>query len=161
MTNLAEELAKLSPEQLRDTVEQAKKLSLQTRIGAVPPDEIERFKLAHKRLGLGQKIFYSFNVPIKMEFTIRADYEYGNFSEIDINFLIEDIDSPGKAWLEYLKDMWESDASMYIGENCPTGIDDKVADACDEESEVWAKLRRMQNSFEEKYGIDPYQFIED
>jgi len=159
--NLAEELARLSPEQRRDTVKQAEELSLRNRIDAVPPDEIERFKLAHKRLGMGQKISYRFNVPIEMLFLIRADYEYGNFSEINIKFLIDDIESPGKAWLEYLKDSWETDSSLYIGEACPTGIDDKVADACDEESEVYKKLRRMQNDFEERYGIDPYHFVHD
>lgn len=160
MNDLIEGLAKLSPESMKQAVAEAKILGAKKRRDSIPPDEVARLKLAQQRLELGQKISYRVTVPIQMDFTIKAEHEYGNFSDIDIKFLIDDCVGSGKVWLEYLKEMWEADASMYIGENCPTGVDKKIAEACDEESGVYRRLREIIRNFEDIYEVDAYTVID-
>ena len=160
MNDLIEDLAKLSPEALKQAVAEAKILGAKRRKESIPSDEVARLKLAQQRLELGQKVSYRVTVPIQMDFTIKAEHEYGSFSEIDIKFLVDDCVGSGKVWLEYLKEMWETDAGMYIGENCATGVDRKISEACDEESRVYKDLRKAIRHFEDKYEVDAYTIID-
>jgi hypothetical protein len=159
-TELLDILSGLSPEELRVIAEEAKDLALKKRIAAIPEDVIERLKLSQKRLELGQRITYEFDVPVKLDFKISAEYEYGGFEEIKVEIDSSKLDGSEKKWVDYLKDTWISDASMYIGENCATGVDDKVADACDEESQEYKNFRKLSRNFEEQYGVDIWKVLD-
>jgi len=168
MSNLSqvqELLSQLSIDQIEKVCKDAKSLAARNKRKEIPSDEIERLNIAYRRLKLGQKISYTIDVPIKFDFKISAQYEYGGFEEIDIEFLThkckphKDSDSPGIVWVEFLKDLWQMEAGLLIGEQCATGVDKKIATACDEESAVYKDFQKLSRDFEEKYGVDTFEFI--
>jgi len=157
---LVEKLSKLHPEKLRETFEKAKKQAIRYRINQIPQDEIERLQNVYKRLELGQKISFKTTVPIKFDFKISPEHEYGGLTEINIKFLTEGLSSPDVDYVNYLKDMWEIEGALTIGEDCAI-INKQVSDACEEESTIWAKFRNMRINFENKYNVDVSEVLKD
>lgn len=150
--SLIEEMSRLPLSELDEVVKQAKKLAAEKKMASISKDEIERLRLAYKRLWLGQRIRYKANLKVSFDFLISAEHEYGGFEEINIK--LDSITGRGAVWKDYIKPLIETELSLCIGENCATGVDDKIANACDEESRLYEKCQQMRLAFQDTYQID-------
>jgi len=158
---LINKMSKLTFDQLKETVEEAKSLALKNCIDSIPEDEIERFKNAHQRLNLGQRISYKLKVPIKIDFKISAAYEFGGFEEVNVKVLDQQCSGKGSEWVKhYVKEILENEMPIQIVEDCATGIDGNVDTACGEETAVYNNFRKLLWDLEEKYKVDPWKLIE-
>jgi len=155
MDNLIEKMAQLSPKDMELAIKLAKEERFRL-LKEKANDDIKKLKDIYLKFKKGQTLNYNFNLPLTLNVTIQAEYEFGHPSDwkIDIRSKDASVLKFYELVKEYLNQSFIDD--VYSLETLIPGAEK----ACAEESNNYKIFRNACLDFEEKYQIDPYVFLE-
>ena len=155
---LAFELAKISPKELKELVQEAQELRAASLKGKIPAKAIQNLQDIWRAYRDGQTLICNVNLPLTISVTIQAEHEYGHPKDWSVGL------QDGATKLA--RDFWEHFADPikdrliddpFVLETLVPG----AGEACDKESANYKKFRKVLDQFEDDYEVEASPYLKD